>query len=270
MYSLDINFLRDRAPTSPTPGGGGPKVKKPVSMAAMIPLFAGIGAGVAAILAVVGFWGWVNWEKGRTEEQLAELQTELIAIEAKNQEVKELETKIQIAQAQADSLAGVFSQIKSWSAVLQDIRDRIPKGITLGEVKQTQAPPATEGETAAKPPVIFGLSGFADSYTTLNDFVLSLKESELLNGEETRLRRAELADYPIDNKPEGLEMPKVVNYEIVTQLSELPDEELLRELERKGALGLATRLRTVEEFEQAGEAVEQTGETVEETGGTVQ
>lgn len=263
MYSLDINFLKDRAPSSPAPGGGGLKTKKPISLAAMIPLFAGIGAGLAAVLAVVGFWGWVNWETGRTEEQLAELQDELVEIEAKNQQVKELETKIQIAQAQADSLAGVFSQIKSWSAVLQDIRDRVPKGVRVGGVKQGEAvPPAGTPETAtAQLPIPLAIAGHAASYENLNDFILSLKESKLLNGEETLLSTAELVDYPIDNKPEGLEMPKVVKYEIVAQLSDLPDEELLQELERKGALGLATRLRAVEEFEDI---------ELEETGGTPQ
>lgn len=255
MYSLDINFLKDRAPTSPVPGGGSIKTKKPVSMAAMIPLFAGIGAGLAAILAVLGFWGWVNWETAQKEERLAALQDELVEIEAKNQQVKELETKIEVAKVQADSLAGVFGQIKSWSAVLQDIRDRIPQGVKVNVIKQGEVVvvAAENPEAAAvQPSIPLTLGGYAVSYENLNDFILSLKESKLLNGDETRLNTAQLEDYPIDNKPEGLEMPKVVRYEVFTQLSDLPDEELLQELERKGALGLATRLRAVEEFEEIG------------------
>lgn len=247
MYGLDINFLKDRAPTQV--GAGIKKKKKPISPAAMTPLFIGAGIGLLFPALVAGFWLWVTLETSKVEEDLVALQTELTALEAQNQKIEELKTRIQVAQTQTNDLAGVFSQIKSWSAVLQDIRDRIPQGVTIDEIQQAEVTveaPTEEGQVAPQAPIALNVAGFSQSYNQLNDFLLALKESEFFNEEETRLLRAELADYPIENKPEGYEFPKVVKYQLVTQLSNLPSDELLQELERKGALGLATRLRAVE------------------------
>ncbi|MBE9114748.1 PilN domain-containing protein [Lusitaniella coriacea LEGE 07157] len=266
MYGLDINFLKDRAPTQV--GAGIKKKKKPLSPAVMTPLFVGAAIGLLFPALVAGFWLWVTLETNKVEEDLADLEGELTALEAQDRQIEELKTRIQVAQTQANDLAGVFSQIKSWSAVLQDIRDRIPQGVTIGEIQQAEVTvetPTEEGQPTPQAPIVLSVSGFSQSYNQLNDFLLALKDSEFFNDEETRLLKAELADYPIDNKPEGYEFPQVVKYELITQLSNLPSDELLKELERKGALGLATRLRAVENVEVEVNTQETTGEQPGET-----
>ncbi|NEO02464.1 MAG: fimbrial assembly protein, partial [Moorea sp. SIO3I7] len=41
-------------------------------------------------------------------------------------------------------------------------------------------------------------------------------------------------------------LPKVVEYTIKTQLSDIPASEILKELDRKGAVGLVTRIRNLQ------------------------
>ena len=71
--------------------------------------------------------------------------------------------------------------------------------------------------------------------------------------------KAELVQNPARlevNRPEALNqsaakvtytLPKLVQYEIRTSPSEVGASELIRELDRKGAVGLVTRIRTLQQ-----------------------
>jgi type IV pilus assembly protein PilN len=259
MYSIDINFLKDRA--APSPSAGGAKIKKKaLSVGDLAPLFVGAGVGILFLALTGGAYGYVMWRTGETQESIDAKTGELQALQTKQQEIDRLKTDIEIARTQVSGLAGVFGRIKSWSAILQDIRDRVPARVQVDAIQQaetqvaapTDTPPA-EGAApaAAPPPVTLSITGIADSYQSVNDFLLSLKNSQLFNAEATRLVNAELIDYPGSVLQPGesqveIQLPKAVQYQIQTQLNNLPDPELLRVLERKGALGLATRLRAAE------------------------
>ncbi len=105
------------------------------------------------------------------------------------------------------------------------------------------------------------ISGTAKSFDEVNNFILTLKQSSFFNPEETQLLSAGLvAGAPItqleskdkiendlDRTPKKLELPKVVEYKIQTSLKRIPSSELIRELERKGAVGLVTRLKSLQQ-----------------------
>jgi type IV pilus assembly protein PilN len=283
MYSIDINFLKDRTTTA-TSAGGGKKPGKPLPKAALLPLFIGVGIGLLFPALVAGAWGLVQWRTSQVQAEIDTKTGELQALEVKQKQIDELKTQIEIAKSQVSGLASIFGQIKSWSAVLQDIRDRVPPSVQVASIKQievqaaqaapTPAAPPAEGQPpatpVAPPPITLTIAGMAEAYQPINDFILTLKNSSLLNGEETRLVKAELVDFPGTVQQKGnaqveLELPKVVQYEIQTQLGSVPDPELLRTLERKGALGLATRLRAAEGVGVAQEKVVET-QPVEQTG----
>ncbi|MDY7013638.1 MAG: PilN domain-containing protein [Cyanobacteriota bacterium] len=259
MYSIDINFLKDRA--APSPSAGGAKVKKKaLSTNDLIPLFVGAGVGILFLALTGGAYAYVRWSEGQIQEQIDSKNVELQQLQAQQQEIDRLKQDIEIARSQVNGLAGVFGQIKSWSAILQDIRDRVPGRVQVDSITQLETQQVVaeevpvEGQPPAEvqqPPITLAISGLADSYQPVNDFLLALKNAQLFNPEETRLVNAELIDYPVTVQQQGdaqveIELPKVVAYQIQTQLSSLPDPELLRVLERKGALGLATRLRAAE------------------------
>ncbi|AFY96332.1 PilN domain-containing protein [Chamaesiphon minutus] len=110
--------------------------------------------------------------------------------------------------------------------------------------------------------------GTAKSFDEVNNFVLTLKQSAFFNPDDTQLASANLSsaiasltkqkiDKPKDeitpaeqnalDRVERLELPKVVEYKIQTSIKRIPAADLIRELERKGAVGLVTRLKSLQQ-----------------------
>jgi type IV pilus assembly protein PilN len=105
------------------------------------------------------------------------------------------------------------------------------------------------------------IAGKAKSFEDVNNFMLTLKQSAFFNPDETQLNDAELkpamvlkplvtqATTPGNDvkKIPDFELPKLVEYKITTSLKRVPSADLMRELERKGAVGLVTRLKTLQQ-----------------------
>lgn len=110
------------------------------------------------------------------------------------------------------------------------------------------------------------ITGTAKSFDEVNNFMLTLKQSAFFNPDDTQLLSANLgASFPLTKVPPAtgkepteqdlaaadklsrLELPKVVEYKIQTSLKRIPAADLIRELERKGAVGLVTRLRSLQQ-----------------------
>jgi type IV pilus assembly protein PilN len=135
------------------------------------------------------------------------------------------------------------------------------------------AAPAAPGAAAAAPADVpttkIDIDGQAKNFDDVNNFVLTLKQSGLINPDETRLISANLVGNgtPIEKLPapegtkltvdqekraERLELPKVVQFKIQTVLKQMSPEESIRELERKGAVGSVTRLKNLPQSNQTG------------------
>ncbi len=126
------------------------------------------------------------------------------------------------------------------------------------------APAATPTTpTATLPPDVpttkLDITGTAKSFDEVNNFILTLKQSAFFNPDDTQLRSATLGAAPALTKTapatgetgqaetRKLELPKVVQYNIRTSLRRTPAADAIRELERKGAVGLVTRLRSLQQ-----------------------
>jgi type IV pilus assembly protein PilN len=142
-------------------------------------------------------------------------------------------------------------------------------GASPAAATTTAAAPTNTPTTAATPPSTIladapttklVIAGKAKSFEDVNNFMLTLKQSAFFNPDETQLNDAELKPAvvlsPIVNKataaiPDAkqpkFELPKLVEYKITTSLKRVPSADLLRELERKGAVGLVTRLKTLQQ-----------------------
>lgn len=291
MYSLDINFLKDR---DAAPVGGSEKAAKKaptrkITVTELIPAFAGAGVGLLALLAAGGAFLYVGFQTADTQEKINILDGQIQALQQKQTEIQQLEAQVAAAQRQTTGLAQVFARILPWSAIIEDVRARIPDGVQLlsftveppseqeqqSAVAQTAAAAATPPDpnaagaapaaggapavpetSAPMPSIVF--SGHAKSYDEVNYFLLALQRSAFINGDKAQITAAELVDDPnsltvVESDDDSatqvtVSLPKVVKYTIkaeVQDLTTLPNDQLITQLENKKNLGSVIRLKAL-------------------------
>ncbi len=286
MYSLDVNFLSDRPDYRPPDQGTSPK-KRQRSAAAMTPLYVGVGVGLLLPAVVGGLWFALQQQIAQKEQQETALNSQLQRLQIEEQKIDKLNDQIKQVNAETQALATVFNQIKPWSAMLQDIRERVPPGLQISTVTQTEevaknttpaASPAPKSQprnakakntqtaqaqaqaaSTPRPSMKLEIEGTARSFDDVGYFLVTLKRSPFFKGDETQLVKAEMVENRTKlevpkTQTQGqrvtYKLPKVVEYTISTSISDTPASELLRELDRKGAVGLVTRIRTLQEIQQ--------------------
>jgi type IV pilus assembly protein PilN len=247
MYSIEINFLKDRGLVES--GQKGLNFKKPeLDVQKNVPIL--IGGGVMALLPILAGASvfWLNLEQAKVQKEIQELDAKIQQINAKKSEIGQLEQKKNKINEDNSALAQVFTQIKPWSALLQDISDQIPVGVQVEKIQEATAENGSKQLT---------ITGFGESYDRVNDFLLTLQRADFLTKEGTRLQTAQQVENPTsvelpkqgdqkDASKAELVMPPVVSYTIVTQLNDKPANQLLAVLQRKGAVGLVSRIKTLE------------------------
>lgn len=269
MYSLEINFLRDRAPVVTQTRDR----RKPTPLNERMLMYAGVAAGLLPLALVGGLWFWQNSETGRLTAERDKLKQENEATLAQQKQINAVKKQVKDIREETTGLATVFDQLKPWSAMLQDVRDRLPAGVQLTCVAQTVPTsadiancqgiqPATASGTAttttgAPATDTIVISGMTYNFGSINDFLLTLQQSPFFKPEETRIVISELKDYPgqwqqsqssaTATNNQQPKLKKVVEFTIRTSLSDTPASKLLRELERKGALGLVTRIENLQQ-----------------------
>ena len=254
MYSLDVNFLTDRNLELKGPAvavtADGPSLQQ------QLPIY--IGAGVMVVLPLLAGLSllFVGWQKEQAQTNIQTLEAELAKLNAQNKKIQEIEGKIKTIDDDIAGLVGVFNQIKPWSAILQDLTDQTPATVQISGIQQADR--------------VLTLTGFSRNYADLNDFLLTLQNSRFFKADNTKLVTATANPLPITgvetdggggatapkqpasgagDKPAGptVTVPTGVKYTITTELSDTPDNELMSELTRKGAIGLVTRFKILEQ-----------------------
>ncbi|MEM6433829.1 MAG: PilN domain-containing protein [Cyanobacteria bacterium P01_D01_bin.115] len=254
MYGLDVNFLKDRE-IRPVEVGSAPRAAA-TPTGSRTPLFLGLLAAVAALGLVGGYWLLLQNRMQRLEAREAELDSEIAEIQSQLQQIETVQAQIELVKQENQAFVNVFNQIRPWSAFLKELRDRTPARIQVVSVTQTAGTPiptGVEGEEAV-PPVAGGVNmvGVACSFDDVNDFMLTMQRSPLLDATSVAIdvsqKRDELLDPAVDgvcpdsppNRPEVL-----VDFTIGGNFSDVPAADLLDILERQGAVGLATRIRAL-------------------------
>ncbi|MDC0832075.1 hypothetical protein AY599_09845 [Leptolyngbya valderiana BDU 20041] len=261
MYSIDINFLNDRPEYRPESTIAPTGERRSIEVPGKAVLIAGSLVAVAFLGAVGGAFVYLKqFEIPRLEGEIADLDAELSSYLQKEQQYKQIQQETQQIKDQTQALAGVFNYITPWSALLQDLRDRQPTGIRISGIEQIEYDPgrppsglpAPEPTETGRPPSLVTITGIAKSFSDVNDFVVVLQESSLFKGSATQLVSAEMTDYPArsqtydDNASGSLEFEQIVEFQVVTQIREVPATEILQELQRKGALGLVNRIQQLQ------------------------
>ena len=249
MYSLDVNFLKDRTSDVSKSTQTSTITLSVDNLQKQMPMY--IGAAVMALLPALAGLGIlaVNWQKGQTQTNIQQLEAELAKLQGEQQQIQAIEAKAATSHQEADGLVNVFNQIKPWSALFQEITNQLPSAVQLESIQQ-------DGGKLT-------LSGFAGNYAALNDFMLTLQSSQFLQADQTKLMTATAAALPITGEGTTLEsggveeadtekgtstvlIPAGVRYTIQTAITETPDKDLMRVLIRNGAAGLVARFKFLE------------------------
>ena len=136
--------------------------------------------------------------------------------------------------------------------------------------KKAETPVTPAAPLAADVPTTkLDITGTAKSFDEVNNFILTLKQSAFFNPDETQLiNTSMMAPVAVDRikppvvapvatatatgtpiipvKQNKLEV-RLVEYKIQTTLKRIPAADLMRELERKGAVGLVARLKSLQQ-----------------------
>ncbi|MCF4966182.1 PilN domain-containing protein [Nostoc sp. CMAA1605] len=247
MYSLDINFLKDRPAYQPK-ADKSPGVKLPSGN--LTPVYLGVTVGVGLpVLVGIGLW-LVQGKTSEIEQSIAQLEEQSKKLDAEITNINQIKTQAAAVKAETQSLVTVFDQIRPWSAMLEDVRDRIPPTVQIENIKQIPPLAPVEGQPPPNPAGGIEITGIARSFDNVNDFLLSLQQSRFLKSSESRITTATLVDAPVTATTTRsgvvIKPPQVVRYTIQSRLSDVPASELIRELEQKGTVGLVSRIRSMQ------------------------
>lgn len=226
MYWIDVNLLNDRDEFASHLGPASLQVQD-----SKAPMAIGLGIGAAAIAIAFGAYSITGFINQKLAAQEQEIDQKIAQLGPKLAQVNEIEAEIAAIKAQTDGLAKIFNQIKPWSAMLADLRDRVPSSLQITEIAQSGSTGSSGGS--------LNLKGSAVSFGDVNDFVLTLRESNYLsqNAAETKLKTA--------TRQTSKDTTSLVSYELDTIINNAPAESLLSALRQNGASGLVSRIETL-------------------------
>ncbi|MEH2013913.1 PilN domain-containing protein [Nostoc sp.] len=252
MYSLDVNFLKDRPAYQEQPKRkGGISLNLPTGNLTPVYVGVAIGVGLPALLGVS--WWFLQGKIVELNGQIAQLDQESKRLDTEIGNINKIKAETNAIKGETQALVTVFDQIRPWSAMLQDLRDRTPAAVQIENIKQIPPIAAAVGQPANNPAGGLEITGLARSFNDVNDFLLILQQSQFLKSTESRILTATLVDAPLTpgvGQPITgviIKPPQLVKYTIQSSMNDVPASELIRELEKKGTVGLVTRIRSMQQ-----------------------
>ncbi len=230
MYTLDINFLSDRVADEAQA-----IERQPIADSQFL-IYGGAVAVVAFALVGGAFLVFNSLNEG-IQQKLSALNAEESKLNSQLTALKSQETELQAIQARTGELVNLFVGNLPVSAIADDIRKRTP--ITVQVESITQASVAPTAQSAATSTI--SLTGKATSYNELNDFLLLLKVSPLLEAKETILVSSALQPATTDKNF------TLVNFTIKTAITAKSPADILPALQKTGADGLVTRVNLLKQ-----------------------
>ncbi len=238
MFSLDINFLKDRGLDAAVAKETLIE-QKSASIADKVPIIA--GAIIAIVLPAMTFGYSKTFEARQTKlkKEIQQIEADISKAQGQGKSLEDMEAQVKKARSETQALVSVFDKIRPWSAILREVGDRTPPGIQIDSLAQNGSG--------------IKINGTARSYSDVNDFVLFLQRSPFFDANKIVLGTVQSSSWTVnlENKDElpdkvNLTIPKGVKYSIDAQLANKPNSQLIKELNNKGSLGLLTRLKTLE------------------------
>lgn len=227
MYSLDINFLSDRvlAETQAVE-------RQPIADSQF--LIYGGGVAVVALALVGGAFFFLNSANEGVQQELLSLTAKESQLNEKIKALEGQEKQLQEIQGRTGQLLSLFIGNFPASAIADDLRKRTPINVQIKSISQTST--AATPQSPSQSTSTINIDGTTTGYNELNDYLLLLKASPFLDGEQTRLVSSTLQQATVEKNF------TLVNFQIQTSVTTKSPAELLPELQKSGADGLVTRV----------------------------
>ncbi len=212
MYSIDINFLKDRE----VPEQG--IVRQSVEIAdSQFMIYGGVVAFISLAIAG-GYYFYVDSNLQQLLQTKAQLEGQKSQLEGELKEVQSKQAELAQIRGRTEQLLTLFVGQLPTYAILNDLRRRTPDTIQINNL--------AENARAIQ------MDGSAKDYQALNDYLLLLKSSPFLDASKTVLTSATL----------GTEANATVKFSITTAVTDKRADALLKELKEAEATGLLIRL----------------------------
>jgi type IV pilus assembly protein PilN len=229
MFTPEINFLKERpqdqamttvgpTDTSGPGGGGGSGV-----------VVIGIGVVVAGLAFGAFFLGrsYLGNQLASLQQRRDQLNTELQTEQTELTRLQTLEAELNQIRARTEAFRAFFSDIQPWSALLQDLRNRVPVDVWISNMVTVDNQVTIQGQSL--------------TFDQVNDFLLTLQQSPYV--EDVRLASSER----IDATEQTLAS---VRYSMTVTLADLnlASPELAQALADDGAEGLLEKVNILRDL----------------------
>lgn len=189
---------------------------------------------VVAIGLVGGAFVVLNAANEGIQQELATLTAKESQLNQKLKVLEGQENQLKEVEDRTNKIATLFVGNFPTSAIANEIRSRTPITVLVNSI--TQKSPTVTDTTQS-----ISLNGQVTNYNELNDFILLLKASPLLDAEKTKLVSSTLQQATI-----GANFT-LVNFVVETAVTSKNPAELLPELQKRGAEGLVARVNLLKQ-----------------------
>ncbi len=248
MFSLDTNFLNDPGRQDYTGSGKGAKpVRASVGTGSPILPILGAIVGIAIPAALGGYWYYLTYQEiPKLQARSTELDGQIASLQAKLVEAAEFEKQAAAIEADITAFSSVFDKIRPWSAILLDIAQRTPPDVEIKSIAEASGIVTITGTA---------ISQTAPPYDKANDFLLVLQRSPFFEKQETRMTGTALQETKPNIETGAAEKlfeftRLEVTFTITAKLANKPNSELLAELTKLQARGVAEKVRRTAQIQQ--------------------
>ncbi|MBC6472129.1 MAG: fimbrial protein, partial [Hormoscilla sp. GM102CHS1] len=93
---------------------------------------------VVLVGGALGIKIYYDGENEKLQDLAGQADSSLKQIQAKKNKIAAIKKGTEDINAQTEALATMFNQIKPWSALLQEMRERTPASVQIEELKQVE------------------------------------------------------------------------------------------------------------------------------------
>jgi len=162
MYTPEINLLKDRA-LPPTSTGSKPILETKGSLGGVAAILLGLGVAGGAVGAVTYFQFTFAAQLNELTRERDAIVVQVQSAEAEVDRLNQIRTEFDGIAARINAFKSFFNDIQPWSAILEDLRGRVPRDVWLTSM-------TVSGNQVT-------LAGVSLTFEQVNDFQLTLLQS---------------------------------------------------------------------------------------------